>query len=215
MSTRTIRLGILGTTLGLTLACGGLPDLGDTEIADVEPIVDEDEPDPVPEPLDLFAAIDDLEVPTKAPSCPSGTSMIKYPRGGAVEVYCATHSGTREGPWTKWKRSTLLESKTYSAGQLEGPAMRFEDGQRIELTTFSAGEQTGDYAAWDTDGTLLVRGTTIGGDRHGLFIELGAEGAFGGACYAEGVEVWRTDDPEDFVTRECEGEANTEVAALE
>lgn len=211
MSTRLLRATILLGTTAVALACGGLPGTTSDPIAGTE---EEAVAERLPEPHDLFVEVNGEEPPlTSAPRCPSGTSQIKYPRGANVEVYCAWHNGTKQGPWTRWRGRRLIETRTYAEGVQHGIATRWEEDRKVEESTWAAGVQQGEYAAWDAEGTLLLRGAYVDGERQGRFLELGSNAAFGGACYAAGAEMWRTDDPEAFVSDACDAPPD-EVASL-
>ncbi len=211
--------GVVGATaVGWLLACGGLfpADLEDIDVVDDlgEHVGQEPEPKPEPQPPtpeELFAQLDGGEEAMEgAPACPKGASVIRHPRGGFLNVYCATHAGKKQGVWTKWRRSALIETATYVDGVQEGRATTWstdDDGpvKRSE-SMWVAGVLEGDHAEWDDDGTLLVRGVYSAGGRDGRFIErvVGeTDTTFAGVCYAAGEETWRTDDPVAFVTDPC------------
>jgi hypothetical protein len=219
---------VLFVSIPVFLACSGLPipgasptdpiGEGGDEVEEGEGEVAEGEPAPEPDsepatPESLFAALDPSEA---APydkqklDCPTGAMVIRNPSGGRMRVYCATGSGVRTGPYTEWKGGTLAAAGTNVDGKLSGRFTRWQKGpdglRKIGEETYAAGELDGDFATWDVEGNLLVRGVYVAGKKSGRFLESsvsGSEVTFGGACYSSDEELWRTSDAAEFVGKEC------------
>lgn len=199
------------------LACGGLP--GSVDGAPPTTNVDAPEPPPVELPTPLpdaqpasdpyaqFAPLDAGEPPPKGsdPTCPPETSVIRYPRGPALEVYCATTQGMKQGPWHRVQGGVVTEVRDYDQGQQVGRTVRWEKNSKVAEQNWVAGQQEGDLAEWNDVGILMLRGTMQAGKRHGKFL-LRAPAhpeAFDGRCYQTGEEAWATTDPAEFVAKTC------------
>lgn len=223
---------LLALVVPVGLACSGLPPLpgaisgagGEDGARDPEPGDGEPEPEPVvASPESLFTDLDAAEAPPwerTSVKCPPGTMVIRYPKGNTLSVYCATGSGVRSGPYTEWQRNTLLVAATNVNGKLDGPWTRWEKAgdtpRKVEQQTYVAGVATGDHAEWDLEGRLLVRGRRVDGRKHGRFVERTvADDAIvpGGACYADGTEVWRTSSDTELVQKSCGSEPVAEAPA--
>lgn len=233
LPSRRWSVSILALVFPLGLACSGLPVPG-AILGEGDPVADEPEegtepeeagddepavPDPAPTPAtpeSLFAELD----PTQAPpyergivKCPAPTMAIRHPKAGVLSVYCATGSGVRSGPYTEWQRNTLRVAATNVDGKLEGTWTRWDGGKKVEEQVYAAGLATGDYASWDTEGHLLVRGRMVDGKRDGRFIDRTVENGEvvpGGACYEAGTELWRTADDGELVSKACGADAVAE-----
>jgi hypothetical protein len=233
MSRSTLAAFVLVGTVGWTLACSGLIPMEEEAVEveideeEEEEVEEEEEPQPPPEPASLFDPVEPAsEAPAKPEPCPEKTTTIRYQAGrGELHVYCASGAGKKHGPWSSWKRRTLLESRTYVDGVQQGTAARWSDGKepkQLVLETWVEGTLQGAYAEWDVDGQLMVRGELAAGKRQGRFLTMAAgvpeepaEGAtqaddaplppptFGGACFQEGEEAWTTVDPVEFVEKDC------------
>jgi hypothetical protein len=211
---------LTGALLAASLACGGLippsDPVGDavvdavptTEPAVADPVLPTAEvPELGADPYAQFAPLDASEAPPEAkdPACPAGASVIRYPRPPAMEVYCATTAGMKQGPWQRVQGRQLTELRTYDQGQQVGRAVRWANAIKIAEENYVAGKQEGDVAEWNDAGILMLRGTMVGGQRHGKFLLRSAANleAFDGRCYQAGAETWGTADPADFVARTC------------
>jgi hypothetical protein len=224
---------VLGVLLPLGLACSGLPvsssdgsatDGAPTDGVATDGTQPQPEPEPEPEPVaatpdTLFPTMDPDEAPPyekPALKCPPGAMVIRNPSGNRLKIYCANGNGVRTGPYTEWQGKALRAAGTNTDGKLEGSVTKWAgsgpETRKVEEQHHVAGVAEGDFASWDEKGNLLARGRMHEGKRHGRFIEnkvSGEDVSFGGACYAAGEEQWRTEDPAEFMSKEC-AEVETE-----
>lgn len=208
---------VLGALVAGALACGGLPVATPDAGTEVGPTPEPPAPEPElptngeppagPDPYGQFAPLDASEAAPKAsdPTCDAGNSVIRYPRGPAMEVYCATTAGMKQGPWQRVQGRDVTEVRSYDQGQQVGRAVRWTKGVKIAEENWVAGQQEGDVAEWNDAGILMVRGTMAGGKRQGKFLLRAPANpeAFDGRCYQAGAEAWTTVDPAEFVSRSC------------
>ncbi len=213
------RAALLVATGLLALACGGLvpteppaPDApGPEPAAEPAPL---ELPTPLPDgglpAADPYASFPPLDAGEQAPTrtdpvCPEGAAVIRYPRGPALEVYCATTEGMKQGPWHRVQGSAVSEVRAYDHGQQVGRAVRWSKSVKIAESNWVAGVEEGDVAEWNDAGILMLRGTMKEGRRHGKFLlrAPAAPDAFDGRCFDRGAEVWATTDPSDFLARAC------------